>query len=174
MMVIRMSLIILRITQTKGYGERVEFIVGERILKEKIKNKFRLFVENMSGDADHYDITHRDFEVNEADKMEKIIILLQLPWKYLGHNERCTQDNIVKVLEEHGPELGFKYPTDNYGDLVGNDVTYEGNWAALESIKVIYLDSKGDEHFVQIKDYVTEKLHGTLRSTGYVATDIVT
>lgn len=125
---------------------------GEAITPEKRPiNLFRLHTKGMMGDADGY--THESFDIPcTAEGVEKLhnCLLIIAGVCRLSHNETCDEMLVTKTIEEKGKELGIKYPTDLWGDMVGYDVTCEGRWCSLESAKVVFYSETGDAYRCKI------------------------
>ena len=121
--------------------------------KSAPKNKYKITVEAMHGDADMDTTETRIFEANEEgiSKMIDTIRILCSYWNVSGYPEDETIDEqIYKTCLDHN--ISNKYPTDTYMDIVGNDRTNDGQtYASLQEISVTYFDISGIEHHVEIE-----------------------
>ena len=121
-------------------------IMGPVRLEKNPINKYRLHVNAMSGDADSYEINIMDLD--DLDVLLKYVKILGIRWYMKG--DIYSDSSVNKAIEEKSEELGMEDARDLYSDLVGYDVTSQGQYASCEDIKVTYFDSNGIEHNVLI------------------------
>lgn len=132
----------------------MEFSLVKLVSNETPSSCYRLHVKSMSGDADLYQTATRD--IRSEEELEKLILLFDAFFD-LDHNSQCDYNSVVSAIEEKGEELGFEYPTDEYGDLTGYDVIYQGNFAKPNIIWVTWFNEYGEEYEVSF-DYKGERV----------------
>lgn len=126
--------------------------------KPVLKELYRLSVEFMSGDGDHYETETYDFKTTE--ELGLYLGVLDL-YNTVSWNEQCDIQEV-----KHWCELaGFKYDwrSDNsnltpqqkavvaFAENIPSDVQSDGDWqAAPSSWAVTYFDAEGVEHSVAI------------------------
>lgn len=119
---------------------------GEKIIVKNPTNCYRLTITSMSGDADAYNTNHFD-DLDEKEILDYINIIIT-SWQ-IG-DDKYDEYKLIAAIESKGEELGYEYPMDVFGDLVGYDVTCEGEYASLDEIKVTYFNEHGIEFKVDV------------------------
>jgi hypothetical protein len=131
-------------------GTTMDFIIEKAIPAEKApKDIYRLHVVGMSGDADHYETNTRDFSDMQEPKMRKIIAIMIAGFQtHCLYNDKLQDEAIEKAAE--GTDI--KYPTDVYTDMVGYDITNDGQTrCSPDEMYVTWFNCFGTEHKVAIE-----------------------
>ena len=127
----------------------IKLNIGEVIQKPSLKDTFILHVKSMSGDADEFHTNEMHFGRDEEAPWINVFLDYFVRYSKLEWSEQC--DLRAGVLNSRELE-SFGDIEDGLLDLVGSDVTSDGQWYARpDSIWVTYVDSDGLEHDVDIE-----------------------
>lgn len=134
------------------------FKIGSPVVKESNPtNAYRLHIEVMHGDADHYETVIRDYilkpnkDIGEQGKDDLELILAMLKAFFsLSWNDGCDNDKINEAITEAAKPFNIEFPTDIYGELIPNDITYVEVRARPMNVKLTYFNENGIEHEVEM------------------------
>lgn len=132
----------------------IELIIGERV-KAKVPpvNTYELVSTGMSGDGDHDEKNSTFGNYEEITKWIEILNAVSA----MGWNARCGADRaIYKVIREKAAEIGIDPKTAEYvySDMVGPDITCEGQRAMLTGVEVFWYNANGEKFKVEVKGLI--------------------
>lgn len=134
------------------------FEIGKQIEVPVVKNKYRLTIDFMSGDGDHYEVCKWDY--NSLEDLDLILNVLDA-YNSLSWNEQCD----INQSEHWYALAGFKYnwrddksalPPQHrafvtFAENIPADVHSDGDWeASPNDWAVTYFDDNGVEHEVTV------------------------
>jgi hypothetical protein len=107
-------------------------------------NEFSLKVSAMSGDADHYE-KKEHFATEDFPILVIAKLLVEGIFYSSGINGGARMDDMCAFYKPKFAELGMEedWAWDFIYEYIGNDVTYEGEIAQLDEIKVFWYDAEG-------------------------------
>ena len=114
------------------------------------RSTFVLTVEAMHGDADQYTTKSYSYDEDDECGLGEMVKLVCAAFN-MGFDVR-NPDFVVQELTEVGKDFNMKYPSDMYVDLVGYDVTSDGNYLASPvKLSIVWYDSTGVKYPVDIE-----------------------
>ena len=128
--------------------DNLPFEIGEPIIKPTLKDIFRIRVNFMSGDGDHYEDSKFDFPASNLDEFLKYLTLYQnllngywdeglIEKLMVALNILSDGDEVWEVMNDYIPR-----------DVTGGDDYYP---AAVRGLTVTYFDPSGVERKVKLK-----------------------
>lgn len=118
--------------------------VGKAKELKNPKNKYKLYLRLMHGDADSYtseeEILDKERAIEDWNLLSILFDLLPR-WDYLSSFE------LEDILKVKGAEFGISNP-EGILDLIHYDVVYEGRYARPQVMWLTYFDDNGVEHGV--------------------------
>lgn len=134
------------------------FKIGSPVVKESNPtNAYRLHIEVMHGDGDHYETVIRNHYVkpNEEnyeqgiDDLELILAMLKAFFS-LSWNDGCDYEKVNEAITEAAKPFNIEFPTDIYGELIPRDITCTDYRARPMNVKLTYFNKDGIEHEVEM------------------------
>jgi hypothetical protein len=132
----------------------IDLIIGDRV-KTQVPpvNVFELVTTGMSGDGDH---DEENTQLGGHDTIVQYIEILNAV-SAMGWNARCGEDEaIYGVVRAKATELGLDPDRlqDWYGDMVGRDITCDGQRAMLTGVEVFWYNANGEKFNVTVKGLI--------------------
>jgi len=114
------------------------------------RNTFVLTVEVMHGDADQYTTESYSYSKDDERGLGEMVKLVYAVFNMRDGAHETTL--VEQELAEVGKDFKMEYPSDMYIDLVGYDVTTNGNFLAVpEKLSIVWYDSMGVKYPVDIE-----------------------
>jgi len=129
----------------------MEFLVNKAITEDNPTNKMRLHVVGMSGDADHFETNTRDYDT--VEQMLPAFRMMIRGFQTAGLYDKKVLEMAIEMegerLDEGNPDYK-PYAQDIYSELVGYDVTCEGERCMPDRMYVTWFNDFGVEHELTI------------------------
>lgn len=131
----------------------MDFIIDKVIHPEdNPHNIYRLHVVGMSGDADHYETNTRDY--NNIDEMLPVFRMMVRAFKTARLYDEKALEMAIEMegerLDDGNPDYK-PYALDIYSDLVGYDVTNDGQTRCMpDRMYITWFNDFGTEHKIAI------------------------
>jgi hypothetical protein len=127
----------------------IDFVVKKPVSVKHPKNKYRLTVKVMHGDADQFENKHQDFA--GIEDLRNYVALFAAFFK-LSWNAACDKKTVMQAVRKasvghwNSPDEAWEA----YYDFVGPDVTCDDYLASPHKMFITYFDKDGIEYKVDM------------------------